>query len=314
MGSRQIARYLPYADFGPPPSRLVYVLSIPIGSCKVPKPLLLTKRCPLVFDEPVVLHSQNEDGRHWLTIVEMPSIQLWPVAANHCRVGHFLAKIIVAKLARLEAEPFELMLTRADVAEVRSLASFPELDGEAADVHLVLRYEPEPDSNDSESEGRDDVPYFLTPQPPDNWSSGYDAWITFAGRALGMDAPEPILDPTCYEQELAAATTAFQRKIPDLRTRFLAGLGSLKLGLKVGLATRFGGMEYVWVRPVNWHNNASVKCILESQPRNCKGYKYGQELVLGPSQFLDYLIGSETTGIVERGGTQRIAENYGLII
>lgn len=264
----------------------------------------------MLFAEPTVLHSPNKDGRHWLTVADVPSMQLLPVAPNHCRVGHFLAKIIAAKLARLAEEPLELVVTRADVMAVDSLAAFPEIEGEAGDVRVVLAYLPGPEGEpDSGEEG-----LFLTPQPPANWSSSYDAWITFAGRALGMDAPEAVVDAACYEQEFAAASIAFQGTLPKLRQRYLAGLGSVNLGLKVGLATRFGGTEFVWVRPVDWGDAANVTCVLESQPRNCKGYVYGQEIVLAPSRFLDYLMGSQTHGIIERGNTHRIAENYGLIV
>lgn len=268
----------------------------------------------MFFDEAMVIHSQHDDGRHWLTTVDVQSIQIWPVAPNHCRVGHFLAKVIAAKLATLSEDPSELVLTRADVGAVESLASCIELAGEAAEVRMSLIMRTGPAASGEDSEAGDESSQFLTPQPPEQWTSSYDAWITFAGRSLGMDAPDAVLDPYAHVQEIESATSVFQQRLPSLRTRYLAGMGGLSLGFKVGLTTGSGGKEYVWVRPVDWQNEQLIQCILESEPHDCKGYQAGQTLSLSVADLSDYAVGSEEAGLVEPGVTQRIAENYGLII
>jgi hypothetical protein len=75
----------------------------------------------MLFDRPTVFHSIQADGRHWLTTMDLPSMQVLPVARNHCRVGHFIATLLSAKLAGLETEiPGEITLTRKDVAAVAS--------------------------------------------------------------------------------------------------------------------------------------------------------------------------------------------------
>ncbi|MES3023736.1 MAG: hypothetical protein V4857_19390 [Pseudomonadota bacterium] len=271
----------------------------------------------MLFSDPMVIHSQRGDGRHWFTTMDVPSLQIWPVAPNQCRVGHFLAKVIAGKLATLTEDATELVLTRADVAAVESLSDFSELIGEAADVRLRLLTQAGPgDSGSDKDDDEDDdgLGGFITPQPPTDWTLGYDAWIVFAGRSLGMDAPESNVDPTGHEQDMAKASTEFQTRIQGLRTRFLAGMEGLNLGFKVVLTTDSGDKEYVWVRPIAWQDEKTVECILESEPYACKGYKHGQKLSLAVTDLFDYAIGSEEGGLVDGGVTQRIAEDYGLIL
>lgn len=154
---------------------------------------------------------------------------------------------------------------------------------------------------------------FVTPQPPKDWKDGYDSWIVAVGRMLGLEVPEPG-DERGYEKAMAEAAAAVQRLLPSLRTRFLAGMDGLHLGFKVGLKTRKGGKEFVWIRPTDWSEETKLVCVLESQPQDCKGYKLGQNISLPVSEILDYVIGAEGAGVVESGPTQRIAENYGLVL
>jgi hypothetical protein len=73
--------------------------------------------------------------------------------------------------------------------------------------------------------------------------------------------------------------------------------------------------HYAIASPVSaWHDAMAVECILESEPCDCKGYAYGQSLSLAASELFDYAIGSETAGMVDSGVTQRIAEDYGLVV
>src|SRR6185312_10591717 len=100
--------------------------------------------------------------------------------------------------------------------------------------------------------------------------------------------------------------------LPSLRERFLKGMNGLYLGIKVGLTTRHGAKEYVWVRPTDWQDENALVCVLESQPRACEGYKRGQTLNFAMRELFDYAIGSEAAGLIDPGLTQRIAEDYGL--
>jgi hypothetical protein len=269
----------------------------------------------MLFDKPMILHSKQTDGRHWLTTLDMPPLQIWPVAPNHCRVGHFLATLISAKLASLDGDvPEEITLSRADVASVASLSShYPELETGAGEVRIRLATMKGPDGTEGDEEEDDDPPQFITPQPTPGWTSSYDKWIVDIGRRLGIDVPEPS-DEKGYEKAMANAAADLRQRLPALRRRFLAGMDGLNLGFKVGLATRKGGKEYVWVRPTDWKKENTVVCVLESQPRDCEGFKLGQTLSLSAGELLDYAIGSPSAGVVERGLTQRIAEDYGLVL
>jgi len=262
----------------------------------------------------MVLQSKQADSRHWLTTLDMPPLQIWPVAPNHCRIGHFLATLISAKLASFGGNvPDEITMSRADVASVASLSKrYPELKSEAAEVRIRLVAMKGPAGSEN-AEDDEDPPQFITPQPTPDWTNGYDKWIVNIGRRLGVDVPEPSDEMGC-EKAMANAANDLRQRLPSLRQRFLAGMGGLNLGFKVGLTTRKGGKEYVWVRPTDWKEENTVLCVLESQPRDCKGYKLGQKLSMPVEELLDYAIGSPGAGVVETGLTQRIAEDYGLVL
>ena len=77
----------------------------------------------MFFDEPMILHSVRDDGRHWLTSMDLPPLQILPAEGNQCRVAHSLALLLSAKLSDEEAQeeldlPCELALTRADLERV----------------------------------------------------------------------------------------------------------------------------------------------------------------------------------------------------
>ena len=264
----------------------------------------------MFFAEPMVMHSQQDDGRHWLTTVDFPPMQILPVAANHCRAGHFLARVLSMKLASGEGVPEELTLTRADVVDRK-----PEVAGEAGEVRVRFELRPAPpDVQGADADGDDDEDVeFVTPVPPSSWTGGYDAWIHTAARRLGLDAP-PARDPSGYNGEMAEATAEVQRRLPGLRDRFRAGLGDLKMGLKVGLPTRSRGLEFVWMLPLEWPAGGPIRCQLMSEPRDCEGFALGQAVSVAERDVMDYVIGSEGGGVVDPGLSGRIAENYGLMI
>lgn len=269
----------------------------------------------MLFGKPIIIHSQREDGRHWLTTIDFPSMQIWPVARNHCRVGRFLANVIAAKLATLDDDVSEIMLTREDVISIETLPpNYPEVEDSGGEVLVRLVMQAGPSGVDNDDVENDETPQFVTPQPSSEWTHGYDAWITLIGRQLGIDAPIPCNDLNGYELEMAKATQELQRRIASLRARYLEGMDGFNLGFKVGLTTISGDKEYVWVSPLDWGDEAILACRLESQPYDCKGYKLGQELRIPIAELFDYAIGSESAGLVEGGLTQRIAEDYGLVV
>ncbi len=258
---------------------------------------------------PQILHSRVGGGRHWFTTAELRPLQIWPVAPNHFRAGRLLMRLLVALRTEQGAIERELVLTRALVASLPDAAP-SELTEEAAEVPLRLVFQTDPEDHAAQREG----PRFLTPRPPSRWTEGYDAWITWAGRSLGLDIPPADLSPDGSVRALAAAQAAFRAKIPRLRLRYLQGLHGLNMGFKIGLPTKSGGREYVWVRPIDWSDPALPRCVLENQPRECPGYELGQTLEVPVDQLADYAIGSERTGLVECGPSQRIAEDYGAVI
>jgi hypothetical protein len=266
-----------------------------------------------MFEQPMILQSKQADGRHWLTTLDVPPLQIWPVAPNHCRVGQFLARLISAKLANLKSGvPEVITLNREDVAAYKTLARYAELKAGGAEVQvrLVMMNGPGDAVTDLE-EGEESQ--FVTPQPPLGWESDYDTWIMTIGRSLGVAVPTADRENE-FERVLAGAAAEVQRRLPSIRERFVAGMDGLNLGLKVGLTTRQGAKEYVWVRPTNWQDENALVCVLESQPRACEGYKRGQTLSVAMRELFDYAIGSETTGLIDPGLTQRIAEDYGSVI
>lgn len=282
----------------------------------------------MFFDEPMILHSSRKDGRHWLTSMDLPPLQILPVEGNQCRVAHTLALLLSAKLDDEEAEqeidlPCELTLSRADLEHAPELADRfrPDLvRPEGVRIRLELWPAPE-DAEEAANDGDytedagegEDAAMFITPVPPPAWEGGYDQWLFETTAALGMEPPAPQ-PASSYPAAFAEAVARAGQRLPELRTRFLEGMDGLNLGLKTGLATDGGGVEYVWVRPVAWPEPDTLTCILESAPEDCAGYHLGQELTLRTEDITDYGIGSEDAGLVDPGFTQRIAEDYGLVV
>jgi uncharacterized protein YegJ (DUF2314 family) len=276
----------------------------------------------MFFDEPMILHSTTDDGRHWLTSMDLPPLQILPVEGNQCRVAHSLALLLSAKLSDEEAQegldlPCELTLTRKDLEEAPALEDRFRPDRvreEGVRIHLELWAAPEGEEGDANDGGdEEDEAMFITPVPPPDWAGGYDQWLFETTAALGMEPPPP-LPASSYEAAFSAAVARARQRLPELRAHFLEGMDGLNLGLKTGLATDSGGIEYVWVRPVAWPAPDTLTCVLESEPEDCAAYQLGQQLTLRADDIADYAIGSEDAGLVDPGYTQRIAEDYGLIL
>ncbi len=276
----------------------------------------------MFFDEPMILHSVRDDGRHWLTSMDLPPLQILPAEGNQCRVAHSLALLLSAKLSDEEAQeeldlPCELALTCADLERVPALEDRfrPErVREDGVRIRLELWPAPEDEEGDAEDEGgEEDQAMFITPVPPPGWTAGYDQWLFETTAALGMEPPAPQ-PASSYEAAFSAAVARARQHLPELRARFLAAMDGLNLGLKTGLKTDSGGIEYVWVRPVAWPEPDTLTCILESEPDDCAAYRLGQQLTLRTADIADYGIGSEDAGLVDPGYTQRIAEDYGLLL
>lgn len=253
---------------------------------------------------PQVLHSTGwgEEGRHWLTIASEPPLQVGPVARNHCRIGTAILRAAWDALDRLprgKSVP-EAVDLRSGFKRVRvSLPLAPARWRGAA----------EPPPEDPES----DEPEFFTPMPHGEWSGTYDEWLFTIAQKLGLD-PKPAADAGGYDREMTAAFEEMRRKLPALRERYLRGLGDLNLGFKVSLATASRGVEWCWVTPTSWDDPAVLVARLESDPRDVPGRKAGDELGIEVASLVDYAIGGESAGLVESGATDRIAEDYGLVL
>lgn len=262
---------------------------------------------------PMVLGSHLTDGRHWFTMVSRPPVQLLPVASNHAQVGHVLIQLVNDAIAAADEVPREVVLSRASFANVPGLATrYPEIDGTSESVHVRLELRPAPTETEDKDEANDGVE-FLTPVPPTDWRGSYDEWVVTITRAIGIDAPPPR-PREAYDEELAAATEKAQQRLPELRERYLAGLDGNTLGLKLGLATSAGGREFVWATVEDWSNTELVICALESEPLDVDGLESGARLEVRPSEVVDYAIGNPSTGVVDPGLTQRIAEDYGVTV
>lgn len=263
-------------------------------------------------EKPIVMYARNYDGRHWLTTLAFPPLQIAPVAANHCRVAYFLATVISSKLLHCgDKVPEVLRLTRADVRNAQ-IAAGPDANGdEAGEVFIRLVFESAASSRLSSLQCDE---RFLTPRPTDDWQGSYDQWIFTIARQLGMsDAPAPA-DQASYKSALALAIDLVRQKIPDLRELYIQGLSEWRLRFKVGLLNNFHDLEYVWVQPLDWSDIDNVVCMIESEPHNCDGYWSGQVLRVPVSNLVDYSLSDKSEQVVESGVTQQIAEDYGITI
>jgi hypothetical protein len=251
---------------------------------------------------PRILHSTGwgDEGRHWLTIASEPPLQVGPVARNHCRIGVAILRAAWEALDRLpkgKAVPAAVDL-RSGSKRVR--------------VNLPLaqarwrgeREEPPEDPGET---------WFFTPLPLGPWSGTYDEWLFAIAQKLGLD-PSPAAGEGGYEREMDAAYAEVQSKLPELRARYLAGLDGLELAFKVALETASDGIEWCWVLPASWQDPATLVATLESEPHDVPGRKSGDELTIAVADLVDYIIGSPSAGTVEAGRTQRIAEDYGVVI
>ncbi len=266
-------------------------------------------------EKPIVMHSKNYDGRHWLTTLDFPPIQIAPVAPNHCRVAYFLANLISSKLIKYDnVIPKILSLTRDDVSASKVLAgAFPELEDNQKNNMLMVQLVFEGAASRHETDVGRNQEFFLTPRPMPDWTGTYDQWIYTIARMLGVNAPEAASEDNYY----VALETAIQKvreKIPNIRQFYLEGMNEWKLRLKVGLLNNHGVHTYVWLRPTDWSNVDQVVCVIESEPYDCDDYWMGRVLRVPVSNLVDYSISTQDAKCIDAGHTHYVDEDYGMQI
>lgn len=268
----------------------------------------------MFFEQPMIIHSQRADGRHWLTSIDFPPLQILPIEGNQCRVGYSLALLVSSCISKLDSNSLnELCIIKDDLINTPDFEHRFDIEKVSnEEILLNLEMKPAPLSDGTEDENYDDVE-FITLLPPKDYKGTYDQWIFDITLALGMEPPIPM-NMESYDEVMNQAIKKVKVKIPELRDRFLSGLNGLNMGLKIALSTDSGGKEYVWVTPTNWDNEREIMSILESEPYECSKYIYGQELQISIDDILDYVLGSEEGGLVEPGFTQQIAEDYGVVV
>jgi len=264
-------------------------------------------------EKPLVMYSKNHDGRHWLTTLEFPPIQIAPVAANHCRVAYFLATLISSKLIKYESKiPKIISFTREDVFASSALVdTFPELDSSQKNDMLMMQLVFEGAASKHEDDIGRNQELFLTPRPMPDWQGSYDEWIYTIARQLGVNAPVPA-DESHYYVALSEAVNKVREKIPDIRSFYLQGMNEWVLRLKVGLLNNHGALIYVWIRPTDWSTVDQVVCVIESEPYDCDDYWVGRVIRVPVSNLVDYSISTHDAHCIDAGQTHYVDEDYGV--
>lgn len=279
------------------------------------------------FSDLTFLFSRSADGSGWISTLGMcfqglPELQMAPIAGNHCRAARLLIGLVARKLARSGAEEqsdgsARLELSRADLAQRETyLLKVPEVQDPPQHVWVRLKMEPTPtaslEGNDESAE--EDEVLLLSILPPEDFQGSRDEWLRWACRSLGQDVPEALPFASADEQ-IEASFVRARQAIPEFRSRFLAGLpGDQSLGVKFPLITRRGQKDYVWGVVLDWSAPSTLHLRLESEPRDCKGYAYGQLIDLPVDQVSDFVIGGMESGLVHPGFSQVVAEEFGLDI
>ncbi len=269
------------------------------------------------------LASREKDGSlHFTTFGLMmhmlPELQMKRVAANHCRAARFLMGVVTLKLAGEIphgpiASGLELALTRDDVTAASPFISFgqyPEVE-EPGPVAIRLVLEGFGQKRGFLSMFRTD-PELLHLVPPAGYASDKDEWLRQMCRRLGQDAPASLPRERLHEA-MAAASRKARETLAAVRARFARGLPHDQVLLvKVGLATKRGDDEYAWVRVGEWHNGGAVSGTLESTPRDVDGLKRGQDMQVPEGDVFDWAMFSKQRGVVEGGGTDVVAQEFGV--
>jgi uncharacterized protein YegJ (DUF2314 family) len=251
-----------------------------------------------------IYHSTNDAGRHWLTMDTSPPLQIGPVAPNHCRLG--------SKILRAVYEALNDLDDGASVPEEVDIQVFE--DGPWVRVALPMLPGPKdwggPDDPDEEPT------LFLTVMPVEETSDEIDTWIVPLAEALDLE-PDPAIAQGGYKRAMEQAKAQAQAALPSVRERFLERKSKhrdLSFGFKIGLETKSGGTEWVWIEPTSWERPERLVATLESEPHDVPGYEEGQSLDVNAADIGDYIVYNERTEEREGGFTLRIAADYGLVL
>lgn len=259
-------------------------------------------------NKPLFMYSRNDEGRHWLTTLALPPLQIAPVAANHCRVAYFLATMISSKLAQYQDNmPTVVCLTHEDV-RVAAAVLGQDTDLEETNNEVMVRLVLEGAAS-NQLDGVELVERFITPRPMEDWEGTYDQWIFTVARQLGINAPAPA-DKESYQSALDAVLQKVRQKIPDLRQMYLQGMDEWKLRFKLALHNNRNDIIFVWLQPLDWSDEAEVVCMIESEPFDCDDYWQGRILRVPVSNLVDYSISSDAH-LIEQGILHQVEEDYG---
>jgi hypothetical protein len=258
-------------------------------------------------EKSLIMYRQTQEGKHWLTTLGFPPIQLPPVAANQRRVATFVTSVISAKLLVCEKIPDTLYLKVDDAISYG--ANLSSLGSHGVSLKLDFEKAAVKENDDFYTDE-----FFITPRPVGKWVNTYDDWVFMIARKLGMnDAPKPAGRET-YELALAKVIDSVRKNLCKVREMYLQGLNTWNLYLKVGLLNNQQKVEYVWLKPLDWKNPNYVKAIIMSDPYDCDDYWLGQELHIPVAHLVDYCISNDSEHFVDSSLTRRVADDYGLMM
>lgn len=257
------------------------------------------KELDMLEHKPLIMYRQNKEGKHWLTTLGFPPLQLALVAANQRRVATFVLSHISKKL-----------LERNDVPVVLNLGKSTDFT-KKEDIYIQLELEPPALKEDDFGFIADEL--YLTPRPMGYWAGTYEQWIFMLARKLGMeDAPKPA-SQSSYDFALQKAIMLARQKIPYLKESFNQGFEEWELYFKVALLNNNRETNFVWAKPISWNKANKVKVKLMSEPYNSDDYWLGQELEVPESYIIDYCLTEDISQFSDNTATYRVAEDYGVI-
>lgn len=249
----------------------------------------------MLDDSPLIMYRQGQDGKHWLTTLGFPALQLPLVVANQRRVATYVLSYISTRLLAYDNIPFVLKLHSSSANE---------------DIWINLELETAAISEQMLGFVADDL--FLTPRPYGEWAGSYDQWIYMLACKLGMeDAPKPATQLS-YGHALQKAIVVSRQKVPDLRQAFAQHDEYVPLYLKIVLLNNKKQKHFVWVKPLVW-TEQKLKVVLVSEPFDCDDYWLGQELEIPEAYIVDYCLTDDLQHFADNTLTHKVAEDYGVM-
>ncbi|WP_196140817.1 DUF2314 domain-containing protein [Aliikangiella sp. G2MR2-5] len=132
---------------------------------------------------------------------------------------------------------------------------------------------------------------------PDNFLLEFD-FSQYEGKSLFQKQDTLLSSLFGWKDEVAyikhnamieAASEAARQKLPELKSRFNAGLEvGEQLSLKAPFKTRSGENEWMWVEVVSWKEGV-VKGILRNVPRDIPTLNRGDEVTIFQNDVFDYI-------------------------